>query len=254
MNYIRFGSGKKNLVILPGLSVQSVLMSEEAVQAAFRDFENDFTIYLFDRRNELPPVCTVPQLADDMVKVLQALKLDHLYIFGASQGGMMALYIAASHPELVERICLGSASAQITDFRIFDTWIDLAKKGDAQNLYLSFGEAVYPRDVYEQSKNLLIDAAKTVTEEELKRFEILAESMRNFDIRSMLPNIKCPALIIGSSDDRVLGGDSSLLIAQCMKDNSETKLIMYNGYGHAVYDTAPDFREHLMKFFDSETF
>jgi len=248
INYARFGTGKKNLVILPGLSVQSVLMSADAVQAVFKDFENDFTIYLFDRRNELPPVCTVRQLAEDMVKAFQALNLDHLYIFGASQGGMMTLCIAALHPELVERICLGSASSYITDFRIFDTWINFAKNGDAEGLYLSFGKEVYPEDVFRQSEQLLKDAAKTVTEDELKRFAILAESMRNFDIRDLVPNIKCPALIIGSSDDKVLGGNSSPLIAQCMTNNP--KLIMYNVYGHAVYDTAPDFREHIQKFFN----
>jgi len=249
MNYICFGSGKKNLVILPGLSVQSVLLSAEAVKEVFKVFEKDFTIYLFDRPNELPPVCTVQQLAEVTAKAIQSLKLDHLYIFGASQGGMMTLCIAANHPELVERICLGSASAQITNFRIFDTWINCAQNGDAQKLYLSFGEAVYPKELFEQSENLLKDAAKTVTEEELKRFVILAESMRNFDIRSAISNIKCPALIIGSSDDKVLGGDSSPLIAQCMT-NSQAKLIMYNGYGHAVYDTAPDFRDHLLDFFN----
>jgi len=249
MNYVRFGSGKKNLVILPGLSVQSVLLSADAVEAVFKDFEQDFTIYLFDRRNELPSVCTVQQLADDMVRVFQSLKLDHLYIFGASQGGMITLCIASSHPELVERICLGSASACISDFRIFNTWINHAQNGDAESLYLSFGKEVYPEEVFKQSEQLLKDAAKTVTEEELKRFAILAESMRNFDIRNSVQNIRCPALIIGSSDDRVLGGNSSPTIAQCMSNNPQAKLIMYNGYGHAVYDTAPDFKEHIQKFF-----
>ena len=44
MNYVRFGSGKRNLIILPGLSVQSILLSANAVESAFKAFEKDFSI------------------------------------------------------------------------------------------------------------------------------------------------------------------------------------------------------------------
>lgn len=246
MNYVRFGSGKKNLVILPGLSVQSVLLSAQAVEAAFNDFEKDFSIYLFDRRNELPSVYTVHEMAEDTAEVLKTLNLGHSCIFGASQGGMMTLCIAAKHPELVDRICIGSSSAKVTDFRLFDQWISLAQGGNAKELYLSFGKAVYPEDVFSQSQKLFEDAAKTVTKAELERFAILAGAIRNFDVTQSIPQIKCPALIIGSSGDKVLGADASPAIAEAIPSS---KLIMYNGYGHAVYDTAPDFRTHMLEFF-----
>ena len=55
MDYFRFGTGSRMMVILPGLSVQSVMGAAQAVEAAFRSFEDSFTVYLFDRRNELPP-------------------------------------------------------------------------------------------------------------------------------------------------------------------------------------------------------
>ena len=249
MNYVRFGSGKKNLVILPGLSLQSVLLSSEAVKDAFAGFEKDFTIYLFDRRNELPASYTVYQMAEDTAAVLKTLKLENNCIFGASQGGMMTLCIAAKHPDLVEKICLGSASAKVTDFRIFEKWISYAEKGNARDLYLSFGKAVYPESIFNQSEKLFEDASKTVTKAELNRFIILANAMRDFDVTAVIHQIRCPALIIGSSDDKVLGSDASPAIAECMKANKNAKLVMYNGYGHAVYDTAPDFQAHLFDFF-----
>ena len=248
MNYVRFGSGKKNLVILSGLSVQSVLLSAQAVEEAFKDFEKDFTIHLFDRRNELPAVYTVHEMAEDTAQVLKSLNIEHSCIFGASQGGMMALCIAADHPGLVDRICIGSSSAKVTDFRLFDQWISLAQSGNAKELYLSFGKAVYPEDVFRQSRKLFEDASKTVTKAELERFVILAGAIRGFDVTRLIPQIKCPALIIGSSDDKVLGPDASPAIAKAIPSS---KLIMYNGYGHAVYDTAPDFRAHMLEFFSN---
>lgn len=47
MEYVRFGSGEKHFVILPGLSVQSVLISAQAVAAAYKSFAQDYTVYLF---------------------------------------------------------------------------------------------------------------------------------------------------------------------------------------------------------------
>ena len=242
MNYVRFGSGKRNLIILPGLSVQSVLLSASAVESAFKAFEKVFTIYLFDRRNELPSSYTVYDMAEDMASVLKKLGLKHNCIFGASQGGMMTLCLAAKHPNLVEKICLGSASAKVTDFQVFDQWISFAKAGNAKDLYLSFGKAVYPNSIFEKSKAMLEAASKTVTKAELERFIILASAMRGFDATDLVSQITCPALIIGSSDDKVLGPDASPLIA---KNIPNAKLVMYNDYGHAVYDTAPDFLTQL---------
>ena len=54
MRYFRFGRGEKTLVILPGLSVQSVMGAADAVAASYAALTEEFTIYLFDRREKLP--------------------------------------------------------------------------------------------------------------------------------------------------------------------------------------------------------
>ena len=59
MDFFRFGKGEKTMVILPGLSVQSVMAVTDAVAAAYKPLEGVFTIYVFDRRKDLPPVYSV---------------------------------------------------------------------------------------------------------------------------------------------------------------------------------------------------
>ena len=39
MNYLKFGNGDKTLVMIPGLSVQSVLNMGDAVKNAFKAYE-----------------------------------------------------------------------------------------------------------------------------------------------------------------------------------------------------------------------
>lgn len=251
MEYFRFGHGQKTLVILPGLSVQSVMHAADAVADAYRLLTDDFTLYVLDRRKDLPDTYPVRQMARDTEEALQALGLDRICVFGASQGGMIAMQIALDRPELVQKLVLGSTCCRVTPerYRLIGQWIGLAKGGNAQALYLAFGRALYPQDMFERARGYFADSARLVTDEDLKRFIRLAEGMQGFDMTEELGRIACPTLVIGSADDRVLGAQSSVQIAQCLGGRPDAALYMYDGYGHAVYDTAPDFPERLLRFF-----
>lgn len=250
MNYFRFGKGPETFVIIPGLSVQSVMGSADFVAEAYDSMTDDFTIYVFDRRNELPAAYSVYDMAHDTAEAMQKLGLSQVDVFGASQGGMIAMDIAIEYPDLVKKMVLGSTSARIDELQFgkIEEWINLAHEGKAQDLYLSFGEAIYPQEIFEQSRDLLIDTAKTVTREEMDRFIVIAEGMRDFDITDNLDDISCPVLIIGSSDDQVLGAEASKQIAEHLSGHIDFELYMYDGYGHAAYDTAPDYKERISQF------
>ena len=255
MSFFKFGHGEKTLVILPGLSVQSVMGSAEAIEEAYKALTDAFTIYVFDRREELPASYSIYDMAQDTAEAFQALNLQHVSLFGASQGGMIAMEIAVNHPELVEKMVLGSTSAQISDerFQVVEEWIRLAEDSDAEDLYQAFGEAVYPKDVYEQIRELLADAANTVSLEELERFTVLAKAMKGFDIRRDLEKITCPVLVIGDSEDGVLGVEAVETIAKYLGDKPGFEVFMYHGYGHAAYDTAPDYKERILHFLVPES-
>lgn len=250
MNYFKFGNGDKTLVIIPGLSVQSVMGSAQLVAQAYASMTDEFTIYLFDRRSDMPKTYLIKDMAQDTAEAIASLGLGKVYLFGTSQGGMIAMQIAIDHPEQVSMLVLGSTSAKIgqNESRGIERWIKLAREGKAEELYLEFGEAVYPKAVYEQSKEIFIQMAKTVTAQDLERFVILAEGINGFDIEPDLRRITCPTLVLGSNDDRVLGGEASKRIFGLIGDQEGSEIYMYDGYGHAAYDTAPDYRERMLKF------
>ena len=253
MDYFKFGSGGKTLVIIPGLSVDSVMKYADAVAGAYGSMTDDFSIYLFDRRKDLPAVYSIQDMARDTAEAISELGLGNIYLFGASQGGMIAMVIAAEHPGLVSKLIAGSSSASIDkeQYQAIKEWIRLAKDKDAEGLYLAFGKAIYPEGVFSQSRGLLTETAKSVTGEDLSRFVILAESIIGFDITDQLDKISCPVLVIGSNDDNVLGGEASVKIYDKLKEHTGCELYMYNGYGHAVYDLAPDYRERMLNFYKS---
>ncbi|MBQ7216531.1 MAG: alpha/beta hydrolase [Synergistaceae bacterium] len=251
MDYLRFGNGARNLVIIPGTSVQSVMMSAQAIADSYKLLTEDFTVYVLDRRKDMPESYTVYDMARDTAEAVKALKLGRVRLFGTSQGGMIAMKIAIDYPELVESMILGSTSAKVTQEtyrRVFAGWAELAEAGKAEELYLSFGKALFPASVFEQSRELFIEAAKTVTPNDLKRFVTITEGMKGFDVTGDLNKIKCPVLVIGSNSDKIFGGEASAKIMEAIKGKPNCELFMYDGYGHAVYDLAPDYRERMLKF------
>lgn len=259
MDYIQFGHGDKAFVILPGLSVESVMNYRDAVADAYQLLADNYTVYMFDRRKELPDTYSVREMAQDTAEALRTLGLDQVFLFGASQGGMMAMEIAVMEPDLVEKLVLGSTASFVGEeqYRVVEKWIRLAEAGDAEALYLSFGEAVYPAAVFEQSKQLLSEAAKAVTVEDMSRFVILAKGLKDFDVTSEMAKITCPVLVIGSRDDHVLGAEASEKIAEQILVSKEAgsqdvELFMYEDYGHAAYDTAPDYKERILEFLQKE--
>lgn len=252
MDFFRFGAGEKTLVILPGLSVQSVMGAADAIAQAYQSLTDRFTIYVFDRRSELPETYSIREMARDTVEAMKALGLKKVCLFGASQGGMMALVIAIEFPELVARMVLGSSSAHVREeqYRVIENWIRLAKAGDREGLYLSFGRELYPPAMFEQYREILLAAADTVSEEELARFVILAEGTKGFDVVNELGKIQCPVLAIGVFEDSVLDSDATMEIAEKLDDSQSFQLYMYTGYGHAAFDTAPDYRQRILRFFE----
>ena len=249
MNYFTFGKGEKTFVILPGLSVQSVMPSAEIIANAYDVIAKEFTVYVFDRRNELPQSYSVYDMAEDTAAVFNALGLKDIYLFGASQGGMIAMTIVANHPELIKKLMLGSSSAHITNeqYKSIGKWIDLAKSKKRVALNLEMGRVLYPEALFEKFKDTLASLGESITDSDLERFITFTEGTKGFDVSKRIPDINCPVLSLGAKDDKVLPGaaeDLERLFSG--KENFES--YMYNGFGHAAFDTAPDYKERLLQF------
>ena len=66
MDYLRFGKedGEK-FVILPGLSLKSVMGSADAIISAYSLLADDYDVYLFDHVREEPDGYTIADMAKD---------------------------------------------------------------------------------------------------------------------------------------------------------------------------------------------
>lgn len=250
MDYFYFGSGKRTFVMLPGMGIKSIMISAEGVASAYKMFAEDFTVYVFDRTKFLSENYSITALTEDTAEAMRLLGLQNACVFGTSQGGMMALLLAIHHPELVGRLLLASTMSRDNPLahQVMEKWISFAEQRDIDGFTDCFIDVLYSKTFADKFGHLLKVMYRDITDEEFDRFIILAKSCEGLDAYEQLDRIQCPALVIGAENDRVLGAQGSVEIAEKLG----CELYLYGPeYGHCVFDEAPDYKDRIMAFFNA---
>lgn len=244
MDYLVFGEGKRILVIIPGLSIKSVILSSAGVEAAYGIFKKDFTVYLFDRRRTVTDGYTVADTAEDIAAAMMKLGIEKADVFGVSQGGMAAQYIAIEHPELINKLVLGSTTSKASSLSNLNSWREYAQNGDINGLAESFMNLLYSEQTVEAYSGIILSQYKDLSGYELERFAVMAKASDGFDVYGRLEEIRCPTLVLGAVNDKVIPAVDMEKIAEKLN----CAIYMYVQYGHAVYDEAPDYKSRIMDF------
>jgi len=249
MEYIRFGSGSRVLVMLPGLGdgLRSVKGTALPVALMYRRFAKDFTVYMFSRKALLPDGCTTRDMACDLAKAMAALDIPKADIFGVSMGGMIAQHFAADYPEKTNKLILTVTAARpnpILEESITE-WIDCAKRGDHTSLMDSNMRRIYSEGYYRKNKWMIPLVGKLTKPKSYDRFFAQADACLRHNAFEKLAEIQAPALVIGGEKDLSLGGDASRQIAAQIPN---AQLLMYPQWGHGLYEEAKDFNTQVYDF------
>ena len=249
MDYIRFGTGPRTLVLLPGVGDGLKTVKGMAIPFAllYRALARDFTVYVLSRRAELPEGFTTREMAADLNAALEALALSRAVVVGVSQGGMIAQWLAIDHPERVDRLVLAVTLSRPNDTlgAAVDGWTEMAKRGDYRGIMLDTAEKSYSEKRLRTARieySLLGNLGKPKS---FDRFLTQAASCKTHDAYDALPRIHCPTLVIGGTDDRIATGRASVEIAERI---GGSELYMYEGLGHGLYEEAPDFLRRVAEF------
>ena len=254
MDFIRFGTGEQPLILLPGVGDGFKTVKGMALPFAFlyRALVKDFTVYGFSRRRELAPHTTTREMAADLALAMEILEIPKASIVGISQGGMVAQWLAIDHPEKVEKLVLAVTLSRPnpTVKEAVEGWLAMAEDGDYKSIMLDTAERSYtPKRLRTArvSYSLLANVSKPKS---FERFTIQAESCLSHDAYEELPKITCPTLVVGGSEDRIVTAAASEEIAEQIPGS---KLAIYEGLSHGLYEEAPDFWENVRAFCSSNS-
>lgn len=253
MDYIRFGTGKRILIMLPGLGDGLRSMKGTALPMAlmYRALAKDCTVYAFSRLNELPEGYTTRDMARDQVKAMDALGIEKADLLGVSMGGMIAQHLAADYPERVGKLILVVTAARpnpiLTDS--VREWIGQAKEGNHTALMDSNVRKIYSEEYYRKNKWLIPIMGRVTKPKSYDRFFVQAQACLTHNSFDRLPDIQAQTLVMGGGQDRTLGGEASKEIAAAIPN---TQLKIYEQWGHGLYEEEGTFLSAVLAFLNRE--
>jgi pimeloyl-ACP methyl ester carboxylesterase len=212
------GQARNDLVYLPGFESNVDLMWDIPSYRRFLERLSSFTrLITLDRRgvgcsDRLPPgvAPTLEDLADDVVAVMQAASSDSATVVAVQASAFVALLLAATHPERVERLILFGASPSwersddLPDEWSREQWESehrrlerVTKASDEAEGYIRsaapsfFGDAASKRALASLFLNTQGLGAGIAEE------RMFSET----DLRAILPSIVAPTLCVRREDD-----------------------------------------------------
>ena len=237
------GDGPIDLVLVPGLFTHVEHQWEEPSFARFLDRLASFSrLIVFDARGtglsdqapELPPM---EEQMDDVQAVLDAVGCSSAAFFGLSQAGPMAILFAASHPERTRALVLYATYARVRSQDDYPwgrsaEWLDdYARQIDQEWGSGAFLSQVAPTRAEDESFRRWWGRLERLSYgpgNALAYFRMNAQ----IDVRSILPTIQIPTLVIQRVDDVYRNPGHSRYLAAHI---AGAKLVELPGVDHLPY-------------------
>lgn len=249
MEYVTFGRGKRNLILIPGIGDGLKTVKGMAIPFAFlyRQYAKKFKVYIFSRKQKLEKGCTTRRMAKDLAAAMKGLGIRRAEVIGISQGGMIAQFLAMDSPALVNKLVLVSTAAKAGPKikRRAACWLKLAEERRFEALMVDIVERMYSASYVKRYGWLCPIAGKLLSGADRERFCIMARACMTHNALAGLNKIKARTLVIGAAKDRVVGVRGT---KELVKGIQDSKLILYKNGEHGVYDEAAGFHQRVIRF------
>lgn len=232
------------MVFIPGITEY-----KEAFSFQFRGLQDSYHVISYDVRRGLKRSAdyTLDLLVEDLRKFLSALKLDNAVICGHSFGGLIAMQFALQYPAETSALVLISSFASpppVPPDRLLG-WISSAGHPFHRSLGTSFrlqvsrllgrktSHALTMQNEIDAVRQIARQAAATSRATINQRMRIIQRT----DLRSAIPGIQAPTLVVAGSKDRAPFLASAQELYETIPDAA---LEVIEGGGHFAFLTRHD--------------
>ncbi|MBU9517593.1 alpha/beta hydrolase [Burkholderia multivorans] len=201
---------------------------------------------------------SVAQMAEHVLRFVDALSLDTLHILGFSLGGFLAQEIAIARPALVERMIVSGSAPEGGEGAGMDRPELLAIYTDAEmpmseklkRLFFPATQegqaaaAAFVARLAARSAEPDLPAGPEVASAQLQA--MIAWANWSGDVAQKLSRIRQPVLVTNGDDDRMIPTANSFVLAQGLPNAT---LIVYPNSGHgALFQYAQTYVAHVTEF------
>lgn len=214
-----------------------------------------FTVVLHDHRgtgqsSHARLDCSVEQMAEDVVQLMDHLSIETAHLVGHSTGGAIGQTLALDRPQLIERLVLSATWSAPDGYfrRLFKVRSEILRAGGpeayvrANALFMRPASWTRDHEAVLEAEDAAAVAGFPPTEVMLSRIAAIVR----FDRRADVPRIAAPTLVIGARDDIVTPAYFSEELGRLIP-GAETVILPEGGHFFPV-SAAEEFRRIAVEF------
>ncbi len=242
--YRVYGDAPKTIVCISGAK-----QTMAAWRSFVRHFIDHFSVALFDlpgqgrsRTLSGPPSIDFDEQVEILREIVKATSQnDSVHLAAASWGTIVSVALAARHPELVDRMLLGSFGAKPSKavIEVIRAGKDLFHTDRTLEIAPLMIET-FGQFIPDSHKQQMIEQFRSMSREQLISFYEHCEFVENAkDIRDLvdLSSIKATTLIVAGEHDAILDHDD---VADASRRIPDCELRVIPGAGHFLHWERPD--------------
>ncbi len=229
------------VVALPGLSDGLMPLSEpraRRLMAATAFHRLPFRVLALSHRHPMVPSTSTRDLADDAGAFLDTVVGAPVVVTGHSMGGMVAQWLAARRPDLVDRLVL-TATAARPDAGMgatLERWQEAVGAGRWRAFAADANAASYTGSELLRRRLFLRLTRPPAAPHLVDRHRAMTHACLAHDSRDVLTRISCPTLVMAGACDPVVSPSSSRALADGIAD---ARFVVLEGLAHGFPEQAP---------------
>lgn len=191
----------------------------------------------------------IADYAEDVIGLLDTLRVDKVVMMGLSIGGVIAQYLAIHHPERIEKLVISNSTPKVGTFESWETRISKVKAGGVSSIANEILKGWFSKSFHADRQPELAGYRTMLTNTNTEGYIKACRALQDNDLTNEVESIKLPTLLIAGSED---GSVPTELVRETAKKIPGAEFIEIDGVGHIPCAEKPKkMAELILKFVNS---
>jgi pimeloyl-ACP methyl ester carboxylesterase len=181
---------------------------------------------------------TIPQLAEDVVELMDDLGIERGLVVGHSMGGWVAQRLAIDHPDRLIGVVLAASFARsvrdVPELAAFCEEMAMVQDPLQDELAREFQESTVATPLAPAELDTFVSESLKLP---ARVWRALFGGFLDIDHREELGEIRAPVLMVWGDQDAFIPREDQAVLEEALED---ARLLVYEGIGHAVHWEQPE--------------
>lgn len=172
----------------------------------FDELPDEVSILLYDMRghgltSDPGTAFTIGDLADDLIALVEHLKLRQPIFCGLSVGGLVVQALAVKRPDLVRKLIVAHSAAKLGDAETWNARIETIRKGGLAAISEATMQRWFTPDFHRERSAEVAGYRAMLERQSVDAYIRTAEAIRDADYRGQVKDLKLATLFLAGDQD-----------------------------------------------------